>query len=57
MERSSAERAMVRLMVNATRAPSELALAAVVAGLPIEETRRPRGSMDVAFPDAARPDR
>ncbi|WP_179276886.1 hypothetical protein [Rhodococcus sp. RS1C4] len=54
MKRSKVEHALSKAVVNASPAPSDLALDAIVAGIPVDETRpESAGDVDVTWP--ARP--
>ena len=50
MEQSKAERRLSELVAKASPPPSELALEAIVFGVPVEATRPITTGMDVAFP-------
>ncbi|WP_176457431.1 MULTISPECIES: hypothetical protein [unclassified Rhodococcus (in: high G+C Gram-positive bacteria)] len=50
MERSRIEHALSRAVVNASPPPSELALDAIVAGVPVEDTRPTAADVDMVWP-------
>ncbi|WP_155291641.1 MULTISPECIES: hypothetical protein [Nocardiaceae] len=51
MERSKVEHALSKVAVNASPPPSDLALEAIVAGVPADETRPETGdSVDFSWP-------
>lgn len=50
MERSRVEHALSKAVVNASLPPSDLALDAIVAGVPVEDTRPTAADVDMAWP-------
>ncbi|MDJ0363441.1 hypothetical protein [Rhodococcus sp. H29-C3] len=51
MSRSRIEHALAKSVVDAAPPPSELALDAIIAGIPVEQTRPPvAGHVDVVWP-------
>lgn len=50
MERSRVEHALSKAVVNASLPPSDLALDAIVAGVPVEDTRPTAADVDTVWP-------
>ena len=50
MERSRIEHALSKAVVNAAPPPSDLALDAIVAGVPVEDTRPTAADVDMVWP-------
>jgi hypothetical protein len=50
MERSRIEHVLSKAVVNAEPPPSDLALDAIVAGVPVEDTRPPAADVDMVWP-------
>lgn len=51
MKRSKVEHALSKAVVNTEVPPSDLAMDAIVAGIPVDETRpKPDGKGDIAWP-------
>lgn len=49
MERSKIEHVLSKAVVNAEAPPSDLALDAIVAGIPVDETRPPAADVDISW--------
>lgn len=50
MERSRIEHALSKAVVNVSPPPSDLALDAIVAGVPVEDTRPTAADVDMVWP-------
>jgi hypothetical protein len=49
MERSNVEHVLSKAVVNTEAPPSDLALDAIVAGIPVAETRPPAADVDISW--------
>nr|WP_170949061.1 hypothetical protein [Rhodococcus sp. 06-621-2] len=55
MDRPELERELAKSVVNVEAAPSDLALDAIVAGVPVEQTTaKPAATVDYAWPSRPR---